>query len=220
MTSFATVNDVPVLSGSIVLPRSGAWSASLTLDTDSAPSGSVTLATDEGETVYRGTVVRAAEVFGRVEVLLVGGAGGLATTLAPKRYLGVTVRLAWQAILTDAGETGSTASDEAILGRQLVGWTRLRETAGTCLQQLAAHVGAVWRIGLDGTVRLSTAGATETVKRSGDLLLDSCPADASALYALAALDLEPGQTLDGRRVSRLAHDIRAGSIRSKVWFDG
>lgn len=220
MSAFASVNETPVLSGSIVLPRSGAWTAWLTLDTDTPPTGVVTLTTDGGAVTYRGTVARSGETYGRVEVLLVGGAGRLPVTLAPKRYLSVSARLVWADILTDAGEVSSAASDASLLSRQLVGWTRTRAAAGTAMQVLADAIGGVWRIGLDGTVRIEAAGTTVTTKRGSDERLALCPADASAVYALAALDLEPGQTLDGRRVSRLVHEITAESIRSKVWFDG
>lgn len=220
MPAFASLNDAPVLRGSIVLPRSGAWSAALVLDTDTAPAGAVVLTTDDGATTYRGTVVRASEVYGRTEVLVVGGAGNLSRVLAPRRYLSVSARLVWADMLTDAGEASSAASDASALARQLSGWTRLRGSAGTAMQRLAAHLGAVWRIGLDGSVRLDADGATQTVKRAGDELLDRSPSDASALYSLSALTLEPGQAIDGRRVSRVVHEIDSQSIRSKVWFDG
>lgn len=220
MTAFATLDGVPVLRGTLALPRRGAWSASLVLDTDTPPTGAVTLVTDEGAVTYRGTVVRAREVYGRVEVLLVGGAGRLATVLPPRRYLTTPARLVWQDLLSEAGEAASATSDATLLATQLPSWTRLRGQAGDALARLGAALGAAWRVRLDGTVQLTAAEASEATSRQGDQQLDAQPADASALYALARLDLEPGQLLDGRRVSHLVHEIDAGSIRSKVWFDG
>lgn len=220
MTAFATLNDTPVLRGTLTLPRRGAWSASLVLDTDTAPSGAAALVTDEGATSYQGTIVRAREVYGRVEVLVVGGAGKLATQLAPKHYTSVSARLVWADLLTDAGEASSAASDASLLATQLTGWTRLAGAAGDAMARLCATLGATWRVGLDGQVRLTAAGASQAVKRQGDQQLDAAPADATAVYSLAALDLEPGQLLDGRRVSQLLHELDAGRIRSKVWFDG
>lgn len=220
MTAFATLNATPVLRGTLTLPRRGAWSALLVLDTDTAPSGAAALVTDEGATSYQGTIVRAREVYGRVEVLVVGGAGKLAAQLAPKHYTSVSARLIWADLLTDAGEASSAASDSSLLATQLPGWTRLAGAAGDAMARLCATLGATWRVGLDGQVRLTAAGASQAVKRKGDQQLDAAPADATAVYSLAALDLEPGQLLDGRRVSQLLHELDAGRIRSKVWFDG
>lgn len=220
MTAFATLNDVPVLRGALTLPRFGAWSALLVLDTDTAPSGATALVTDEGATSYQGTIVRAREVYGRVEVLVVGGAGKLATQLAPKHYISVSARLVWADLLTDAGEASSAASDTSLLATQLTGWTRLAGPAGDAMTRLCTQLGASWRVSLDGQVRLTATSASQAVKRKGDQQLDAAPADAAAVYSLAALDLEPGQLLDGRRVSQVLHELDAGRIRSKVWFDG
>ena len=220
MTAFATLAGVPVLRGSVSLPRRGAWSALLVLDTDQPPTGAASLVTDEGAVTYRGTVVRAREAYGRVEALVAGGAGKLAAQLTPRRYTAVSAKMVWADVLTDAGETASAASDASLLATQLAGWTRLAGPAGDALARLTASLRASWRVGIDGQVRLAAVGASEATKRSGDEKLGDCPADASATYSLARLDLEPGQLLDGRRVSQLVHEIDAGRIRSKVWFDG
>jgi hypothetical protein len=64
----------------------------------------------------------------------------------------------------------------------------------------------------------ATAGGVET--KTKGLKLDDDPVEASALYALERLDVQPGQLLDGRRLNRLEHSFEAGRIRSRVWFDG
>jgi hypothetical protein len=220
MPAFATLAGASVLAASLVLPRRGAWHATLTLDTDVPPSGAVTLATDEGAALYQGSVVRAREVYGRVEALVVGGKGGLAKQLPPRRYLSVPARLVLVDLLTEAGEALSGASDASVLATQLGGWTRLAGTAGDALARLCEALGASWRVGLDGSVRLFAQSAPGEATTTKGLKLDDAPGEASALYALDRLDLEPGQLLDGRRVNRLEHTISAGSIRSKVWFDG
>jgi hypothetical protein len=85
MPAFATLAGLSVLRGALVLPRRGVWHATLTLDAAIPPAGAVTLATDDGMVLYQGAVVpgRAREVYGRVEALVVGGAGRLGAELPP-----------------------------------------------------------------------------------------------------------------------------------------
>jgi hypothetical protein len=222
MPAFATLADLSVLRGSLVLPRRGAWHATLALDATAPPAGAVTLTTDDGAVRYQGSIIpgRAREVFGRVEVLVVGGAGGLGAQLAPKSYRNVSARSVLVDLLTAAGETLSGASDASLLTARFTTWTRLAGPAGTALGAVCEAIGGTWRVGLDGAVLLTSATAAGSVTKTKGLRLDDDPAEASALYALDRLDVEPGQLLDGRRVSRLEHKITAGSIRSRVWFDG
>jgi len=217
MTSFAALSGAPVLSGSVLLPFAGAWVAGLVLDAGAPPTGAVTLTLDEGGVTLAGTLIRARETFGRVEVLVVGGAGGLWREVEGRHYRSVTASLVWQAVLAECGEAPSAASASALLGKQLAGWTRMRGKASDALQRLTDAIGGIWRVQLDGTVRLLDPAATEAGVGRGTKVLD-CPADASAIWALDAHTLTPGQLLDGRRVRDLEHLIHEGTLRTRVWY--
>lgn len=222
MTAFATIAGAFVLQGRLALPRRGAWHATLVLDTDQPPAGAVTFTTDEGAVSWRGAVVpgRARETFGRVEVLVVGGAGGLGAELAPKAYRNVSARSVLADLLTAAGETLSEASDAALLATRFPTWTRFAGPAGTGLATVCEAIEGGWRVGLDGAVVISSNAAAGVATKTKGVRLADSPAEAWARYALERLDLEPGQLLEGRRVGRIEHTLEAGSIRSEVWFDG
>lgn len=215
--SFAALNDAAALSGSVVLPFAGAWHAQLTLDTQTPPAGAVTLALDEGAVTLRGTVVRARETFGRVEVLLVGGAGGLWAQVAGRHYRSTPASLIWGAILSECGEVASGASWATPLASQLAQWTRIRSSGADALTRLTDALGGVWRVDLDGTVRLVDPSATSGGAVTGTQVED-CPGEASALWALDTHTLTPGQLLAGRRVRDLEHQIAPQSIRTRVWY--
>jgi hypothetical protein len=215
--SFADIDGTPVLSGSVFLPRRGAWHATITLDTDQPPSGAVTLSLDAGGTVMRGTVVRAGEAFGRVACIVVGGAGRLALPVAPRHYRNALASDIWGDLVRDAGEAAGGRSDAATLARTLGQWSRLRGTAGALLDTFTRHIGALWRVDRDGSLRLMLPDATDPGSAAGTLLASS-PSEAFDVWALDTHDLAPGMVLNGRRVSDVEHCIRDDGPRSKVWY--
>jgi len=217
MSSFAALNGRPVLSGSVVLPFAGVWTAGLVVDAAVAPTGAATLTLDEGAVTLAGTLVRSREAFGRVEVLMVGGAGGLWRQVPGRHYRSTPASMVWSDILSACGETPSGGSS-AQLGGQLAQWTRIRSSGADALTRLADALGGVWRVELDGTTRLLDPAATEAGKATTGAQIADCPAEASALWALDTHALLPGQLLAGRRVRDLEHQIAAQGIRTKVWY--
>ena len=85
-----TLNDSPILSASVLMPRVGVWTADLEVDTDTAPTGTVVLSSDAGPS-WRGTVISGAVTLGTWRGRLVGGAGGLRKNLGPLAYQSPTL---------------------------------------------------------------------------------------------------------------------------------
>ena len=90
--SQVTINGVNVLSGSIVMPLRGVWTADLVID---QPDGSgfdagtsVSIESEDGLT-FTGTVApdRTGDFLDAVHVRVLGGAGGMATTLTARGYV-------------------------------------------------------------------------------------------------------------------------------------
>lgn len=219
MPAFASLNGSTVVRGVIALPRRGAWTARLMLDAEAMPTGPLTLTTNEGQVSYQGALVprRGAPVAGRVELLMVGGAGGLATPLPPKAYRSLPARLVLDDLARGAGETIDPASDAALLARQLPHWVRLAGTMSRGLEQLVSHLGGRWRVTRAGQLLVVGPDAAPPSGSKGQRL-DEAPGEAFALYALERLDLEPGTTFDDRVVEQVEHEISPDRIRTRVWF--
>lgn len=217
MPAFATLQGAPVVRGVVSLPRRGAWTARLVVDAEQAPSGLVTFTTNEGTVTFTGSVVRGAAVYGRVEVLLVGGRLGLALDLPPQAYRSISARLVIEALLGAVGEELAPASDAELLAQLLPNWTRQLGPASRSLDRLCAALGASWRINRAGQV-LVTSAAVALASSSVGQRLDEAPGEAFRVYTLERLDLEPGTTFDAQMVTHVEHDITPERIRSRVWI--
>ena len=87
MAAFASLANVPIVSGRLTIPSQGLWHADLALATDSpavpiSPSQTLIL----GTITATCTVVRLTPWTGEVKARVVGGAGGWTTTLPGKQY--------------------------------------------------------------------------------------------------------------------------------------
>lgn len=222
MPAFATLQatpleSAPVVRGVVSMPRRGAWTARLLVDSEIAPSGFVTLSTNEGAVSFVGSVVRGAAVYGRVEVLLVGGRHGLLAELPARAYRSIPARLVLEALLAEAGEELAPASDAGLLAQQLPAWTRSLGRASEGLDRLCAALGASWRINRAGQVLVTAIEAAPLSSSTGQLLEDA-PGEGFRSYTLDRLDLEPGTTFDALPVAHVTHEITPERIRSRVWF--
>jgi hypothetical protein len=215
-----SLNGSAVQHGTLRLPRVGAWTADLVVDTDAAPTGSVALTSADGAHKLQGTVVRAGVDGERAHVLVVGGAGGLGREVAPVYYRGVPLRLPIGEVLRAAGETLSTTSDAAVLGRLLGKWTRERASAGTLLGHLLDAVGGVWRVADDGSVWVGEETWPTADAADVDLIADD-PSHGRVTVGAASLPLgiRPGTVYNGQRVSYVEHTFDAEAARAEVWFE-
>lgn len=145
-----TLNDSPVLSATVVMPRVGVWTADIELDADTALTGTVVLASDAGPS-WRGTVVSGALHLGTWRGRLVGGAGGLRRPIGPTAYQNPTLGDVLADALREAGET--LASSSASLAQSTSAlWHRIAAPASRTVDAVARAQGWPWRVLDDGAV--------------------------------------------------------------------
>jgi hypothetical protein len=214
--AFATLNGAAVLEAVVRMESAGAWTAEVSVDAQTAPIGRVTLAA--GSAQFAGTALRAGVSNGSLLVRVVGGAGGLARELPAKRYAdGTPARVVAADILAEAGEALSPASDAALLGRTLAGWTRVRGRAGEALRVLTQSLGATWRVLADGTVWIGVESWPEADPEH--VLVDEAPQAGRIEIADESASLVPGVTFQGQRVVRVEHRLSETALRTVAWTD-
>lgn len=211
-----TANGAPVLHATIGMPLSGAWVARMAADADAVPSGAVTIEIEGGATL-KGFARRSGDAFGRVEVLVVGGAGGLSKELDARYYTGAPAQTVLGDILRESGETLSSTADAGALGTYLQKWTRTRARAGRQVAELLGPLDVSWRVLDDGSIWVGS-DTWPAASLDYDIVAKS-PGEDRWVIAEETLGLRPGVTLDGRRVSYVAHSITPEAIRTEVYLD-
>ena len=225
--SLVTINDVGVISGTIMMPLRGVWTADLVIDQPNgdgfAAGTAVTLAAADGIELH-GTVAadRSGDFLDAVHVRVLGGAGGMGVTCTARGYAqpGAYARDVLQGIAGDAGETLSSDIAASLTGTNLTAWALAAVPASQALTALLDIVSpdADWRILPDGKL---WAG-TETWPASSVTydVVDNDPSQKSYRLGLVSPSIYPGYDLDGvGKVARVEHVISPESIRATVWVD-
>lgn len=212
MPALLELNGIPVLEGVFRLPRIGVWRAVLALDTADPVSGPAVLRSDSG-LEWRGTLRRSGVARAVASAEVVGGAGGLATALPAKTYRNMTVRVALGDLLAEAGERLSPSSASSILDVSLPAYARLAGPASANLSDLLTPA-ASWRILPDGTFWVGGERWTPF-----DAITINAWPDRDEAELDFALDLVPGSSVDGRRVSLVQHEVSGMRLRTRVWFE-
>lgn len=211
-----TVNGVPLRCGRLVMPLVGVWHLVGELDAEEVPSVGASATIDLEGSTLTGTVRRSGVETERVEVQIVGGAGGLSADVPPKFYSQPSVRIVILDILTSAGESLSPTADAAILGGFLPTWTRAASTHGAALDAIVAAVGATWRVLEDGSVWIGrNAWSAQTLVDAE--LVDDTASTARRVFADDLLAARPGRTIDGIRTALVVHCIEPGRYRTEAW---
>lgn len=222
MPAFCAVNGLNVIEGAVFIPRVGVWHADLSVDAFTAPTGTATIRL--ASQTLAGTFVRSGlDLRQRLQVRVVGGAGGLATTLAPRSYGSIPLQIPLQDALRDAGEVLSPMADSSLLGTQLTAWSRMAAPASSVIAQLLLAVpGSVWRVLVDGTVWCGF----ETWPASflpDTVPIQSEPERGRVTIASDAPAVLPGTAFQYRapvggavtvRVGYVQHHVRRGEIRT------
>lgn len=214
----ARAAGLPVLRAWLHVPRIGVWHAELELEgeEENVPEGAIEIEIENA--TWHGTVRRAGANAGRVEVLVVGGAGGLEGELEPRYYADAPARIPLGDVLREAGETLSGDVSGDVTSPTLARWTRQRGRAGAALAELAAALGVeAWRVLVDGTVWLGAETWDEVEIEHAVIELD--PAHDRIAIAVDAPTLLPGTTFLDRHVSHVLHVLVPAGIRSEVWFE-
>lgn len=213
--SYCTANGLPVSEARITVPRIGVWVATLELEEDGELLDRTELVL--GGVRFVGTVRRSGLRDGGRRIQLVGGAGGLRTQVAAQGYRNVPVSLVLSDILKQAGEKLSTTCNRTLLATVLPHWGVVRSPAGQALGHVLQHVGASWRVLLDGTLWLGVESwpfaSVEHEVEDEDPLADGVTIVADSPT------LAPGQTFLGRGVGYVEHTLTADSVRTKVFFE-
>lgn len=149
MTDWATLNGERVLTGSVMLPRVGAWVGDVSLALSATVASSVVLTF--GTLSLVGTIVRAGTYGGSRAYRIVGGAGGWSKALQARSYVnagGVTSAMVLGDAAREVGETVSIAAPE-YLGTSYV------RLAGAASRVLAA-IAPDWWVDTKGVTQVGT----------------------------------------------------------------
>jgi hypothetical protein len=216
------LNGLAILEAQLLEPRIGNWTADVeidveeTFDADELGEG-IAVTIEFGAVTFTGAVHRGGLESGRWIGRIVGGAGGLATTLEPKNYAGVVLADVVDDLMTGSGETLASDSDD-LSTYTVAHWHRTRGPASHALQAIADELGVPWAVTRAGTVRIGPETALELDVDTLEVL--GRPDTGSVVLAPEAdPDVRPGQLLEGRQISYVATLVESGRIRQEVWFD-
>ncbi|ADH63801.1 hypothetical protein Mesil_1926 [Allomeiothermus silvanus DSM 9946] len=220
--SFATVDELPISSGTLTVPRIGRPIAELQLAANRLllAGESVQMRFADG-TTYRMVVRRSGVRGGLVEALLVGGADRLNAWLPSRDYQGVPAALVVQDLLREAGEAAGLLELPTVFTR----WVRRAGPAHEALLHVMARLpDRAWRIRADGRV---WAGLEAWPAGPEGVVVEAAP--ARGWYDLLPLpSLEPGVLLTAQlngeqrllgRVERVVHQI-GPRLRTAVYTGG
>jgi hypothetical protein len=204
---------VPVLSASILLPRTGAWVADVQTDGDGPADGAPVVLAHADGLAFAGAVVRGGPWQGAWRGRIVGGRGGLSRELQAAPYRNVTLAIIVEDLLREAGELPLAVDSDADALALAVGrWLRAPGPAGHALAECARVVGRLWRVRADGAVWIGADTYPEVVVGIGTDVLLRDRGDGWVLLGGDVLGMVPGIILtlpDGSQV-------RADSVRLTV----
>lgn len=206
-----TLNDLPVTNLDLVWATSGQWSATVEAIGDTTISSPATLKL--GAYTWVGDVLMAGVYHGRVKATITA-ATGLFKAVEPTHLKGSIDDVL--SYLT--GQSGVTF--ELAAPTEMTEWV---VTAGTCreaITTIAQHAGLVWRTKRDGTVWLGkeTWPASAPIDKT-HVELDSNPGQSSKLWTADETPLEPGTSLDGQNIVRVAIKLAPDALDVTAVFE-
>lgn len=211
----ATLNDRNLISCTVQEPRVGAWTAVVEVDSEENISGQVTLTVDGVSWV--GSIVSGNTYAGRFHAQLVGGAGKLATVLAPQHYRGIPLSVVLDDIMRGTGETLSSTTHPAIRSHTVARWSRLKDKASVALNMCADEMGLTWRVLRDGTVWLGVEEWPEVDPEADEI--SRVPGRDSVTIAPESPTVMPGTMYLERGVSRVTTTVDNGVLRQEILFE-
>ena len=219
MAGFVTLNGNDVVEAAVNLPRQGCWNASLVVDADTAPDVGSSATLVLGSLSLKGTVRKSGVFTDTVQIEMIGGAGGLSKLATPKFYSGIPSGNVIRDILGGAGETLSASVDPSLLTTLFSNWTTIRQPAGSALSNVVKLLGddLVWRPGSDGTIWIGT-DTWQAARIEYDLLDKDDYLDRWLLGIEDPGALQPGVTLDGRKVDYVEVTVTTSKVRARVWL--
>ena len=218
-----SVNGFPCVRGRIVLPLTGAWVADVVADPDNDigtfPNPGTPVTMSYGQQSFQGVVRRASAPFGTTFARLIGGAGGLPSTVPAMGYMNTTVQQVLTDLLNFCGETLAPNSDPTITNQNLPSWTRIAGYAWKALANLMGPLDpkGTWRVLPNGQVWVGVDKFPLTTLQDFDLL-SYLPQELRAEIYTTNPTILPGQSFMGGNVTSIEHIIEPAKIFSTVLF--
>lgn len=225
-----------VLSALVTFPLRGIWTIRVEVDADEddpLPTGpaAFTLAADnEGAPVELvGAILEVDNSTheGRATALLVGGKGGLASTLLPARtYQQTPFEVPLSTLIADAiEEAGEVLDDDVAVAQQFVPrWHRAGEaTAAELLDRLAERYTVTWRMGDAGIVQLAVDEWLDADTEAAGLLIEGLENahDRTIAGSVARASIRPGVVVRGKRIEEVIYVLDESGLRCMLrWGDG
>jgi hypothetical protein len=208
-----------VVSGTIHLPRVGAWTADLRVSSDTPLTGKVEVRIGDSLTLA-GSVSRGAVHEGFLHAAIVGGAAGLRSSVKPKHYTSPTLRIVLQDVLGDVGEALAASADAGILGTQFEHWTSLAMPAGQAVRLLLEHSAAggevAWRHLPDGTLWVGRESwPTSNVADVTPVAAD--PVNDTIEVSMVSPEVLPGTVVAGRKVDEVEVRFSGAGVAATLW---
>lgn len=202
MSDYSSLSGERVVSGSLMMPRYGAWVADVALAVQTLLPSPVTLTV--GTLSLVGAVVRAGAYAGSRAYRLVGGFGGWRRSVGARAYAsagGVTSAMVLGDLAAETGEVVAMGSTE-YLGASYV---RAAGPASSTLRQIAA----TWWIDSLGTTQVDGVRSQALITSA---FLPTHRAGAAGLVQVATeaeADWMPGRTFTSPLLNGNVHQVQA-----------
>ena len=218
--AYASVNGIPVTAGCLTLPRSGVWTALVSLDTSDAITREAKI--DWGGLDLHGSLVRGGMESGSLWCQIVGGNGGLGRQMPAAGFRSLKLGAVLDAIMSASGEALSPSISSELLGRRLA-WFAIAggQSCGSALTRLAEAAAIDWRVLPDGRIWIGRESWPKS-DASGDDIEVIEIAMASDRFRARMPDASkalPGQTWSGGRIDRIEHSLSGSDFSSVIWLD-
>lgn len=211
-----TLEDQPVLSGVISMPRLGAWTAELITASQTPLTGSVSLS--DGTVTFRGTVSSGGVFGARNHVRVIGGAGGLGGVIQSRHHRSASVNKILGDICADSGEKKSGLILPTISRQIFPYWSRPVGTGGGAVSDLADALGVVWRILPTGEVWIGDPSVPYAAPAEF-AVLSRAPHESSFTIAIDDLSLWVGMSQEGGQIQRIEYTLDERRSRARYWVD-
>jgi len=193
---------------------SGRWFADLEIDTERPPIGQIKIGFGSGVALY-GAIARADVFAGKVRARVVGGVDGLGSTIPARSYRQTTFGVILNDLAADTGES-ILVSDE-LRASYTQRWHRSQGTGASALRAITAHLGATWRHMRNGQLWIGVDTWPELVPDAVELERDD--GEGWVIYSPnGPPTIEPGYTIDTRRIDSVVTTLRSGSLVQRVFL--
>lgn len=211
-----TANGLPLIRATIHEAIGQNWVADVEVDALENLTGAMVL--DVLGVGFSGTIFRGGIEAGRWRGRIVGGAGGLSSTVVAKNYVNTNLAGAIGDLFSAVGETLDAAnSDPDALAGELTRWHRTTGTAGQALDRLVSSAGTFARMQRDGTVKVGAESFDALELGDAVIVEDRTEAGTAVLAPLSPVAL-PGVAINGRNVSSVVTRLAPGSLRQELSF--